>query len=105
MSTGSGNSFLRTIKGCNRWDIIRNTTIRRPMNMHSISNKICGYRIKWRCHLNRMEDSRLPQKWHGITIREAAEMLEHRGNTGVMSEQHKGLIREEDNDNDSIKLK
>jgi hypothetical protein len=52
--------YLRTIKGCTRLDQIRNEDTRNEPGTSPLSEKITEYRNKWKAHLQRMEQTRIP---------------------------------------------
>lgn len=54
--------FLRQVKGCTRRDRIRNDAIREELSIYNMNVKLKEYRGKWKEHLQRMDDSRLPKK-------------------------------------------
>lgn len=54
--------FLRQVKGCTRQDHIRNTDIRTELNIYSICDRINDYKQKWKEHLERMSDTRIPKR-------------------------------------------
>jgi DNA/RNA endonuclease YhcR with UshA esterase domain len=54
--------FLRKTKGCTRLDRTRNENIRAQLNICSIFGRITNYRNRWKVHINRMEDHRLPKQ-------------------------------------------
>jgi hypothetical protein len=54
--------FLRSVKGCTRMDHIRNEEIRTEIEMYAVQDTITEYRIHWSAHLQRMDNSRLPEQ-------------------------------------------
>jgi hypothetical protein len=52
--------YLRTVKGCTRLDQIRNEDVRSEFRISPLSEKIIEYRNKWKAHLQRMENTRIP---------------------------------------------
>jgi hypothetical protein len=52
--------YLRTVKGCNKLDQIRNEDIRNELAISALSGKIIEYKNKWKAHLQRMEHTRIP---------------------------------------------
>jgi hypothetical protein len=53
--------FLRKVRGCTRLDRICNEDIRAELNIYIINERIMDYRNRWKDHINRMEDHRLPK--------------------------------------------
>jgi hypothetical protein len=53
--------LVRAVKGCSREDRIRNETMRHDVQMYTIEDKLDETRIKWREHISRMEEDRLPE--------------------------------------------
>jgi hypothetical protein len=53
-------TYLRTDKGCTRLDHIRSEDIRNESGISPLSEKIIGYRNKWKAHLKGMEHTRIP---------------------------------------------
>jgi hypothetical protein len=47
--------YLRTVKGCTRFDQIRNEDIRNELGISPLSENIIEYRNTWKAHLQRME--------------------------------------------------
>jgi hypothetical protein len=54
--------FLRKVKGGTRLNKIRNEDIRAELNVYSINERFTDYRNKWKDHINRMYDHRLPKQ-------------------------------------------
>jgi hypothetical protein len=54
--------FLRKVKGCTRLDRTRNEDTRAELNIYSINERITDYRNRWKYHINRIEDQRLPKQ-------------------------------------------
>jgi hypothetical protein len=54
--------FVRKVKGCCRLDRIRNEDTRAELNICSINERIADYRNRWKDHISRMEDHRLPKQ-------------------------------------------
>lgn len=52
--------FLRRVKGCTRRDLIRNEDIRKELNIYNINDKVEDYKGKWKEHLSRMDNERIP---------------------------------------------
>ncbi|KAJ4428996.1 hypothetical protein ANN_25992 [Periplaneta americana] len=52
--------FLRRVKGCTRRDLIRNEDIRKELNIYNINEKVEDYEEKWKEHLSRMDNERIP---------------------------------------------
>lgn len=53
--------FLRRVKGCSRLDHIRNQDIRNELHIYKLQEKITENREKYKEHINRMENQRLPK--------------------------------------------
>ena len=54
--------FLRRVKGCTKLDRIRNTDIRTELNILDINQKIKENKNKWKEHVERMHEKRIPAK-------------------------------------------
>ncbi|KAJ4432143.1 hypothetical protein ANN_20759, partial [Periplaneta americana] len=52
--------FLRRVKGCTRRDLIRNEDIRKELDIYNINEKVEDYKEKWKEHLSRMDNERIP---------------------------------------------
>jgi hypothetical protein len=53
--------FLRRVKGCTRVDRIRNVDIRAELNIYNINNRLEENKEKWKQHINRMTETRIPK--------------------------------------------
>ena len=53
--------FLRSVKRCSRLDRIRNENIREELKIYNLNERIEENREKWKEHLNRMENERIPK--------------------------------------------
>ena len=53
--------FLRRTYGCSREDRLRNTEIRKQLNVFSINEKVSESRLKWYEHVSRMSENRIPK--------------------------------------------
>ncbi|KAJ4429720.1 hypothetical protein ANN_21924 [Periplaneta americana] len=51
---------LRRVKGCTRRDLIRNEDIRKELNIYNRNDKVEDYKEKWKEHLSRMDNERIP---------------------------------------------
>lgn len=54
--------FLRKTEGCALRDRIRNEDIRAELNIYSMNDRIKQGRIKWKQHVERMEESRITKQ-------------------------------------------
>ena len=54
--------FLRRVKGCTRRDLVRNEDVRNELNVYAINEKITEYKERWKQHVNRMGNGRIPKK-------------------------------------------
>jgi hypothetical protein len=54
--------FLRSVAGNTGKDQIRNTKIREGLNIFNLDDKILKSRSRWKYHVQRMEDRRMPKK-------------------------------------------
>ena len=54
--------FLRPIAVYTLWDKKRNSDIREHLGIFNVNDKLTQYEIKWREHMQRMDDNRLPEK-------------------------------------------
>lgn len=54
--------FLRAVKKCTRMDRLTNDSIRDDLKIYNINHKITEYQNKWKNHVERMGDDRLPKK-------------------------------------------
>ncbi|KAJ4429026.1 hypothetical protein ANN_26022 [Periplaneta americana] len=52
-------NYIR-VKGCTRRDLIRNEDIRKELNIYNINEKVEDYKEKWKEHLSRMDNERIP---------------------------------------------
>ena len=53
--------FLRSVGGYRREDRKRNVDIRQELNINELNTTIHNYRDKWKSHVNRMSQQRIPQ--------------------------------------------
>lgn len=53
--------FLRRVQGCTLLDKIRNEDIRAELNVYHLGERVAKYRRKWKDHIQRMEEYRLPK--------------------------------------------
>ncbi|XP_030763476.1 uncharacterized protein LOC115888048 [Sitophilus oryzae] len=54
-------TVLRKIKGISREDRMRNDTIRNELKIQPLEEKVRVYKNKWKEHVERMSDDRIPQ--------------------------------------------
>jgi hypothetical protein len=52
--------YLRTVKGCTKIHQLRNEEIRNELGIPPLYDKITEYRDKWKIHLQRIEQTRIP---------------------------------------------
>jgi hypothetical protein len=55
-------NFLRSVASYKRIDQIRNSKIRKELNIFHLNDKILNFRSQWKNHVLRMEDRRIPKK-------------------------------------------
>lgn len=54
--------FLRAVKGCTQLDRIKNADIRAELNVEDLNGIIHRYRTRWREHVDRMPEQRIPHQ-------------------------------------------
>jgi hypothetical protein len=55
-------NFLRKTKGCTKLNHITNAMIRTELNIYPVNDTTEQYRNKWFQHINRMQNTRLPNR-------------------------------------------
>lgn len=53
-------AFLRSVKGCTKYDRIRSDDIRQELQMFKLTSRIEQNKENWREHMERMPEERLP---------------------------------------------
>jgi hypothetical protein len=62
--------FLGRVKGCTRADRIRNVDIRAELNTYNNNNRLEENREKWKQHIDRMTETRIPNSFYNINRKE-----------------------------------
>jgi hypothetical protein len=74
--------FLRIAAGYTTKDQTINTKIREELNIFNLNAKIIISRLRWRCHVQQMDDRRIPKK----ILTQPKEKTKHRTPTVTMEE-------------------
>lgn len=54
--------FMRYVRRCTKADKIKNETIRSDLNIFSVHDMVEENKTKWKDHVDRMAENRLPKK-------------------------------------------
>jgi hypothetical protein len=54
--------YLNSVAGYTRKKQVRNTKIIEELNIFNLNTKVIKSRSQWKCHVQRMEDRRIPKK-------------------------------------------